>query len=79
MNTVSVIIVSYNTCALLQACLQNLLALNEATEIIVVDNASSDGSAALVESQFPTVRLIKLPENRGLTVASNLGLAAAHR
>lgn len=78
MNTVSVIIVSYNTCALLQECLQNLLTLNEANEIIVVDNASGDGSAELVQSHFPTVTLIKLAENRGLTVASNLGLAAAH-
>ena len=78
MTTVSIIIVSYNTCALLQVCLENLLTLQEAAEIIVVDNASSDGSAQLVQTQFPTVTLIKLPENRGLTVASNLGLAAAH-
>lgn len=77
MNRVSIIIVSFNTCALLQACLQNLLTLNEADEIIVVDNASSDGSAELVQTHFPTVKLIKLSENRGLTVASNLGLAAA--
>lgn len=78
MAPVSVIIVSYNTCTLLQACLQNLVTLTEAAEIIVVDNASSDGSAQLVQSHFPTVKLISLRENRGLTAASNLGLAAAH-
>ena len=77
MHTVSVIIVSYHTRNLLQACLQNLLTLDEATEIIVVDNASGDGSAQLVADKFPTVKLIHLSENRGLTVASNLGLAAA--
>ncbi|MEZ4867574.1 MAG: glycosyltransferase family 2 protein [Caldilineaceae bacterium] len=77
MSNVSVIIVSYNTCALLRQCLQTLLALGEANEIIVVDNASSDGSAALVQCEFPTVKLIALPENRGLTVASNLAAAAA--
>lgn len=77
MAPVSVIIVNYNTGTLLQACLQNLMTLNEAAEIIVVDNASSDGSAQLVQSQFPAVKLICLPENRGLTVASNLALAAA--
>ncbi len=76
MNTVSVIIVNYNTAALLRVCLQNLLTLQEATEILVVDNASSDGSAQVVQSEFPTVKLIRLTENRGLTVASNLGLAA---
>lgn len=77
MPTVSVIIVSYNTCNLLQTCLQNLHNLQETDEIIVVDNASGDGSAQLVQSEFPAVKLIKLPENRGLTVASNVGLAAA--
>ncbi len=77
MITISVIIVNYNTAPLLQACLQNLLALQEATEILVVDNASRDGSALLVQNEFPTVKLIPLSENRGLTVASNLGLAAA--
>lgn len=77
MHTVSVIIVNYNTRDLLQACLQNLITLDEATEIIVVDNASSDGSAQLVADEFPTVKLIQLTENRGLTVASNLGLATA--
>ena len=77
MITVSVIIVNYNTAALLRACLQNLLTLREATEILVVDNASSDGSAQMVQTEFPTVKLICLQENRGLTVASNLGLAAA--
>jgi GT2 family glycosyltransferase len=77
MAAVSVIIVSYNTCSLLQACLQNLHTLHEATEIIVVDNASSDGSVHLVQSKFPAVKLIALSTNRGLTVASNVGLDAA--
>ncbi|MBX3010576.1 MAG: glycosyltransferase family 2 protein [Caldilineaceae bacterium] len=77
MSTVSVIIVSYNTCALLRNCLEKLIHHHEATEIIVVDNASNDGSAQLVEEEFPGVQLIALPTNRGLTVASNLGLTAA--
>lgn len=77
MATVSIIIVSFNTAALLRACLQNLDKLKEADEVIVVDNASDDGSAQLVQSEFPWVKLIKLTENRGLTVASNVGLAAA--
>ncbi len=75
--TISVAIVNYNTCALLARCLENLLALAEADEIIVVDNASPDGSAAMVARDFPTVTLIALPHNRGLTVASNLALRKA--
>lgn len=69
---VSVAIINYNTCTLLARCLENLLTLNEATEIIVVDNASDDGSATMVATEFPTVKLVTLPENRGLTVASNI-------
>ena len=45
-------------------------------EIIVVDNASSDGSAEMVRAEFPQVRLIANPENRGFTAANNQGLAA---
>lgn len=74
MPTVSVVIVNYNTRPILADCLQNLRNLGEATEILVVDNASSDGSADLVREQFPDVRLIALSENRGLTAASNLAL-----
>ncbi|MCE7986052.1 MAG: glycosyltransferase family 2 protein [Caldilinea sp. CFX5] len=77
MATVSIIIVSFNTAALLRACLQNLANLQEAEEVIVVDNASGDGSAQVVQNEFPWVKLIRLSENRGLTVASNVGLAAA--
>jgi len=47
------------------------------TEIIVVDNASADGSAAMVAAEFPDVRLISSPINRGFTGGNNLGLAAA--
>ena len=71
---IAVAIINYNTCSLLARCLENLFTLNEADEIIVVDNASSDGSAAMVASAFPTVKLLALPENRGLTVGSNLAL-----
>jgi hypothetical protein len=47
------------------------------TEIIVVDNASADGSAAMVAAEFPAVRLIISPTNRGFTGGNNLGLDAA--
>lgn len=77
MYSVSVIIVNFNTCDLLRSCLQNLLDQNEATQIIVVDNASEDGSAEMVRTEFPSVELIALTTNLGLTGASNRGLAEA--
>ena len=42
-------------------------------EIVVVENASGDGSAELVRSEFPDVRLIALDENIGFAAGSNLG------
>src|SRR5256885_14287436 len=47
-----------------------------ALEIIAVDNASTDGSAEMVRRDFPDVRLVKLPDNRGAS-GRNAGVAAA--
>jgi len=74
-STTSVAIINYNTAPLLLKCLENLQQLDEASEILVIDNGSADGSAAMVRDRFPAVKLIELAENRGLTVASNLALA----
>ncbi|MCS7272928.1 MAG: glycosyltransferase family 2 protein [Fimbriimonadales bacterium] len=77
---VSVIIVSYNTRELLRACLCSLLHQEgdcPRLEIVVVDNASTDGSAAMVASEFPQVRLIANHDNRGFGAACNQGLAVA--
>ncbi len=72
---ISVIIVSYNTLALLRRCLERTLATAPAgTEVIVVDNASADGSPDMVASEFPTVRLIRNDTNRGFGAANNQGL-----
>ncbi len=72
---VSVIIVSYNTRELLRECLESLS--GEGAEIIVIDNASSDGSAPMVAECFPQVKLIANPENRGFGAACNQGLQVA--
>lgn len=75
---VSVIIPNWNGAALLPACLDSLRAQTyRRLEIIVVDNASTDDSAALVRERYPEVRLIVLPENRGLTGGVNAGIRAA--
>lgn len=74
----SVIIPNWNGGKYLPTCLD---ALKRQTyphiEVIVADNASQDGSQALIRSQYPQVRLVELPENRGFTGACNAGIQAA--
>ena len=70
----SIVIVSWNVRELLRAC---LAALPGDTEVIVVDNASTDGSAAMVAAEFPSVKLAANHENRGFTGGNNQGLALA--
>lgn len=74
MARLSALVVSYNVAPLLRRCLASL---SEATEILVVDNASSDGSVAMVRAEFPRVRLIPLAENRGFSAGVNEAARAA--
>ena len=69
----SVIIVSWNTRDLLRDCLNSVYDETKATsfEILVVDNASSDGSAEMVKREFPQARLIENQENLGFARANN--------
>ncbi len=78
----SIIIVNWNVKELLRDCLQSLLAANQATpdlatEIIVVDSASTDGSPQMVRDAFPQVRLIASDKNLGYAGGNNTGVAAA--
>src|SRR6266481_38816 len=70
---VSVIIISYNTRQMTLDCLHALYAdLGELqAEVFVVDNASSDGSAAAIAEIFPQVRVIANPVNVGFGAANN--------
>ncbi|MFB0536759.1 MAG: glycosyltransferase family 2 protein [Anaerolineae bacterium] len=76
----SIVIVSFNTEQLLKECLDSVYAsLAESTlvsEVIVVDNASRDGSAAMVRKHFPQARLIANQDNRGFAAANNQALRA---
>ncbi|MEE9910715.1 MAG: glycosyltransferase family 2 protein [Deltaproteobacteria bacterium] len=75
---ISFIIVNWNTKDLLCDCLKSIYQTMEAPlvyEIIVVDNASSDGSAAMLEADYPQVRTIVNKENRGFGAANNQGFA----
>ncbi|MHB8138236.1 MAG: glycosyltransferase family 2 protein [Smithellaceae bacterium] len=74
---ISFIVVNWNTKALLQDCLDSILKTIEALkyEIIVVDNASTDGSAGMLAEKYPQVKTISNTENRGFGVANNQGFA----
>lgn len=79
----SIIIVNWNTRDLLSACLESIAvdrqlmhnAIVTDTEVIVVDNASSDGSAAMVESRFPWVSLVQNTENMGFARGNNQAIS----
>ena len=72
------VIVNWNSAADLCECLESLERQTSAPyEIIVVDNGSSDGSAARVRERFPAVKLIENTENLGFAPAVNQGIALA--
>lgn len=79
--TVSIVLVNYNTCSALRMSLasvaRELERARAPTECIVVDNASTDGSAAMVKASFPWVQLIESESNLGFAKANNLGADAA--
>lgn len=72
MSRVCVIIVSFNTRDLLRKCLGSV---EHHHDVVVVDNASIDGSASMVELEFPRAKLIKNDSNVGFGAANNQGLA----
>jgi N-acetylglucosaminyl-diphospho-decaprenol L-rhamnosyltransferase len=72
---VSIIVVSYNARDHLERSLASVA--DGPSEVIVVDNASTDGSPELVRERFPSVRLLELPENRGFGAGNNEGMRIA--
>lgn len=74
---ISIIIVNWNTRDLLLGCLRSLSNDSVQPEVIVVDNASSDGSAAAVKANFPDVLLIENAQNVGFAPANNQALRVA--
>ena len=80
MPELAIVVVSYNTRDLLRACLNSVQADLEHSglegKMWVVDNGSSDGSAAMVRERFPKVHLLALKENIGFAAANNLALKA---
>ena len=73
---VTVVVVSWEGAHLLPACLDGLLAqrLADPFEICVVDNASTDGTAALLAERYPQVRVLPAERNLGFAGGNNLAL-----
>lgn len=76
---VSVLILNFNGLRFLDSCLGSVLAQDYAPfEVVLVDNASTDGSPEYVKKQFPGVRIIRSGMNLGFAGGNNLGVAHAN-
>jgi GT2 family glycosyltransferase len=74
----TVIVLNFNGMHLLPACLDSLAAQSGADiDTVVIDNASTDGSADLVAKKYPWVRFIALEENSGFSIANNVAMREA--
>jgi len=76
---VSIIVVNWNTCEFLRQCIDSVYAHTRYAlfEIIVVDNASEDGSVDMLRREFPAVIRIENQQNRGFAAGNNEGILAA--
>lgn len=76
----SIIIVSFNTREILKNCLKSIVGVRQSgpqTEVIIVDNASSDGSYEMIVKDFPEFKLIVNKTNLGFAKANNVGIKQA--
>ncbi len=76
-STVSLVVINYNGIEWIGDCLNSIFLQSRAPqEVLVVDNASIDGSPDIVRNGWPTVKLLELPRNIGFAAACNRGVAA---
>ena len=78
-SQVSIVIPNYNGMAFMEACMQAVLRDAPKAELIVVDNASKDGSLEYTREHFPEVRVLAMDQNYGFARAVNEGIRAATR
>jgi GT2 family glycosyltransferase len=76
---VSILIVSFNTCAVLKECIESIVAAQGSlsVEVIVIDNNSRDDSTTMLERDYPWVRLLRSATNLGFGNANNRALEEA--
>lgn len=71
-----IVVVTYNAGAFVEAAIDSALAQTNPCEIVVVDNASTDGSIERLRARYPSVTVVARPENSGFAHAVNAGVAA---
>ena len=78
MPRLTIVIVTFNSAAEIGTCLDSIPAAAPETahEVVVVDNASADGTLALVRERWPHVRVVEAGANLGFARANNLGIRA---
>lgn len=79
-NKLSVVVLSYNTINITTHCIESLYEYSPITrglEIVVVDNASCDGSADFIHGRFPDIKLIRNSTNRGFAAGCNQGIRSS--
>ena len=79
MNRTLVIVVTFNGRKWMDGCLGSLRRSARKADVLVVDNASTDGTAEYVREHFPECRLLACQDNLGFGQANNLGLESAVR
>jgi hypothetical protein len=74
-SSISVAVVNHNTCRELRVCLGSIRP-EETSDVVVIDNKSSDGSVEMVRSEYPSARLLVNDSNVGYGAAANLAIAS---
>lgn len=78
MRDLSIVIPSYDTAAMTLSCCRAVLeSMPDASEVIVADDGSRDGTAELLAREAPEVQVVRLESNRGFAAAANRGVAVA--
>jgi GT2 family glycosyltransferase len=76
---VGVVIVNFNGRRFLRGCIDRILAGTVRAGVVVIDNASTDGSAEEIARAFPDVRVLEQPQNLGVAAGNNVGIEYCRR